>query len=399
MKPVERKRINIAFLTSLDPQNRRSWSGTVYHTAQALEKHCGDITYIGPLDASKEKLLGKSLHAGSRLLFRKNYAYNHTFMVARRYAKVAQRMLANRAFDIIVTVAGATDIAFLETNIPVVLIEDATFSLLHEYHQHFSHLLKRSAAQVDAMQGLGIRKSSLLLYPSEWAARSAVEVYHADPRSVHVVPFGANFEQSPPREILLRREKSDRCRLLFIGVNWERKGGDIAFETLLHLEKLGIDAELTVCGCVPPANFSHKRLNVIPFLDKNDEAQRKALENLYLASDFLLFPTRNDCYGIVVCEANAFGLPAIASRTGGVPGVVTDGENGFLLPYHARGKEYAELIAEIYRDERRYKELVQTCRQAFDQRLNWDVWGAHVTRLIDEMLGCTTQEEHEVEMC
>ena len=128
-------------------------------------------------------------------------------------------------------------------------------------------------------------------------------------------------------------------------------------------------------------------MKVIPFLNKNDESQRKELEKLYLTSDFLLFPTRNECYGIVVCEANAFGLPAIAADTGGVAGVVTNGENGFLLPHSARGEQYASVVARLYQDEQSYNELVRSSRADFDARLNWDVWGITMRNLITEMLG------------
>jgi hypothetical protein len=68
-------------------------------------------------------------------------------------------------------------------------------------------------------------------------------------------------------------------------MDWERKGGPIAFETLLGLEELGIQAELTVCGSVPPLSCRHGRMKVIPSLDKNDEWQRKELERLYMDAE------------------------------------------------------------------------------------------------------------------
>src|SRR5260370_37309453 len=156
---------------------------------------------------------------------------------------------------------------------------------------------------------LAIKKASLLVYPSAWAAQSAIEDYHADKQKVHFMPFGANFEAIPPREIAEKRKKSDRCKLLFVGTDWQRKGGDIAFETLLKLEEMGIQAVLIVCGCTPPHTSSHERMTVIPFLDKNDEKQRQELEQLYVTSDFLLLPTRQECFGMVFCEASSFGLP------------------------------------------------------------------------------------------
>jgi len=61
---------------------------------------------------------------------------------------------------------------------------------------------------------------------------------------------------------------------------------------------------------------------------------------------------------------------------------VKDGENGFLLPPSAGGAEYAALIAEVYRDEQRYAELVRSSRVVFETRLNWDAWGITVNKLM-----------------
>lgn len=166
------------------------------------------------------------------------------------------------------------------------------------------------------------------------------------------------------------------------------KGGDIAFETLIRLEEMGIPTELIVCGCTPPSHFVHERMTIIPFLDKNDANQRQRLEQLYASSDFLLLPTRNECFGIVFCEGNAFGLPAITTRTGGISEVVRDGENGFTLSYEAKGTDYAEVISKLYQNKQRYVELVKSSRASFENRLNWDSWGISLRVKLTEMLAC-----------
>lgn len=383
----EQKRLRIAFLTSLDPKDRRSWSGTIYHIAQALQKHCGDVSYIGPLNPAREKYIGKILNRISQVFLGKNIHFAHGTRVSKGCAKIAARRLKQEAFDVIVAPTGETELASLETDIPTVLVTDSTYAIMRDYYPAFTNLLDSSFRDINTVEASAIKKADLILYASAWAARSAIEDYHAQREKVHVVPFGANFEESPPDEVLLERKKSDRCRLLFIALGaWERKGGEIAFETLLKLEEMGISAELTVLGSIPPKRFSHQRMKVIPLLDKNDPLQRKELEQLYLSSDFLLFPSRNECYGIAMCEANAFGLPAIGANTGGIPEIITEGKNGFLLPYSARGEAYAEIIAELYQDGQRYTTLVQSCRATFDERLNWDVWGTTANRLITELL-------------
>ncbi|GCF06888.1 glycosyltransferase family 4 protein [Dictyobacter arantiisoli] len=380
------KRPNIALLTALDAQDRRSWSGTFYFIAQTLQKYCGDVSYLGPMSGGSEMLLGRALHTSAQLVTGKRFLFRHSRAVAKRYARIAQKRLTDKSFDVVIALSGATEIAYLQTALPVVLVEDANFPLLHGYHQHFSSLLTSSAQQVNEIQARGLARADLVLYSTSWAAQSAVNYYHVNPQKIQVVPFGANIERIPDREKVLTRKRSAYCSLLFVGVNWERKGGQIAFDALCELGRMGIDATLTVCGCMPPRNVRHPRMLVIPFLDKNDQEQCQRLEALYLRSDFLLLPTRNECFGIAACEASAFGLPVVTTHTGGVPEVVRNGENGFTLPYDASGQDYALLIARVYQNPVRYQQLIQTSRDAFEQRLNWDLWGMTTRSALERML-------------
>lgn len=381
-----RTRPRIAFLTALTLQDRRSsWRITNRYMTAALQKYCGDVVDIGPIDIP-ELPLGKAVNKATRLLLKKGYMYYHSFYFAKRYAKLLAKKLEGQSFDLIFGPSCATEVAFLETGIPIVLTEDAHFGVLLNYYAQFSNLLKRSVYEANMLEGMGLRNASLALYPSDWAAHSARDIYQLDEGKVHTVPYGTNIDAPPPPEVARRRKKSDACKLFFIGVDWERKGGEIAFETLLELEKLGINAHLTVCGCIPPPQLRHERLRIIPFLDKKIESQRQEMESLFETSDFLFLPTRGDAYGMVFCEASSFGLPSITTDTGGVSGAVREGENGFLLPPQARGKEYAELIARVYQDDQLYAALVTSSRAAFEERLNWDAWGLSVARLIQHML-------------
>ena len=366
--------MKIAFLTSLDPHDRRAWSGTLYFMGQALQQYCGEVTFIGPLSAPLEMIQGKIIHRIIKFFTGKSYLYFHGKFVARRYAKIAARRLAAQQFDVLIAPTGAPEIAYLQTKLPIVLIEDATYTNLHNYYPIFSNLAPISSSELDTIEQRATAKATVLAYSSQWAAASALQDYHADPAKVHVIPFGANLEKIPDREQALARKLHQRCRLLFIGVDWPRKGGDIALETLQALEDMGIPTELTICGCIPPTSVSHLPVTVIPFLDKNDPQQSKQLDELYIAHDFLIVPTRYECYGLVYAEASAFGLPSLASNTGGIAGVVTHAENGFLLPLEARGEAYARIIAELYRNEEQYASLVRSTRSTFEQRLNWEAW-------------------------
>jgi glycosyltransferase involved in cell wall biosynthesis len=373
--------LRIAFITSIDAQDKGAWSGIFYCVAVTLQKYCGEVNFLGPSHTDENgvgKKLKRIFRDALKNAFRRYFVYDYHIMKARKYANRANKLLATGNYDVIVAPTSITEVAFLKTSIPIVLVEDATFALLHNYYSQYTNLGQRTVRQLHRITRKAIQNSRLLIYSSTWAAQSAIKDYHADPEKVCVIPMGANFEKAPSKEFIHTRSKSERCRLIFVGVDWERKGGEIAFETLLKLEEMGIDAELVIVGCIPPKSFSHERMKVIGFIDKNDEKQYHELENLYLNSDFLLLPTRSECYGIVFCEANAYGLPVISTDTGGVSEIVHNGVNGFLLPTSARGAEYAQVIAELYQDEDRYTKLVKSSRNEFDKRLNWDAWGMAV---------------------
>jgi glycosyltransferase involved in cell wall biosynthesis len=385
----DNQRKRIAFLTSLDSLDKRSWSGIFYQMARSLQKHCGEVVYVGPATIAGGGLKGSMvgwMKGFLKKVARRYFVYDYHIRVARNLACAANQRLLRELFDVIVAPASLAQVAFLETDVPVIIVEDATFALLLDYYPQYSNMLSHSIEQVQEVAVKGMKKASALVYSSAWAAQSAINEYHIDARKVHVVPMGANFDNPPDEGIIERKKRSGVCKLLFVGVDWQRKGGDIAFETLLVLTQIGIPAELTICGCTPPKNRSHPDMKIVPYLDKNDPRQYEQLVQLYLEADFLLLPTRNECFGIVFCEANAFGLPAITTCTGGVSEVVRNGENGFVLPLEARGDAYALLIASLYRDAAQYARLVLSSRAAYDERLNWDSWGVAMNTIITDVL-------------
>lgn len=79
------------------------------------------------------------------------------------------------------------------------------------------------------------------------------------------------------------------------------------------------------------------------------ERAPEALAEVYAASDLFVWPAVNEAYGMALLEAQSFGLPVIAARTGGVPAIVTDGITGLLTPPEdadAIGKAVADLLAQ-----------------------------------------------------
>lgn len=374
----------IAFATIGDASEVRFWSGTPFHMAKSLANEGHEVVHIGPLSAPILPLY-KTYSRLCRAFRRQGLSPFHAGPVVAQYAADAARKISAISPDIVFAPAGSSFAWGVPKGVPLVYASDATFRLVDNYHPNYRNLSRNAREIAERLERDTIARADLVLYPSEWAAESAVRDYGADCARVHVIPWGANLKEAPNRDSVLGRRKPGPCRLLFIGANWEEKGADIAIGTLAELKDRGVEAELVICGCTPPKPVTQDSLTIIPYLDKNDREQRDRLDQLYRDADFFLLPTRADCYGIVFCEAAAHGVPSIAPATGGVSCAIRDGETGILLPPNARKADYARVIFETFANQDRLARLRQSSRDAFEARLNWQAWAQRVSNLIQTL--------------
>jgi glycosyltransferase involved in cell wall biosynthesis len=362
----------IAVITSSGGIDRKTWSGTAYYMSRALEDHFGEVVHIEP-PLSAMEVLGRFRDRVGRKILGRGRPHHHMISLAKKWGAALRERIPSDT-DVVFAPAASTQIAFLDVDCPIVYTSDTTFRLICNYYPDFTGLSDRYQEWANEIERRAIEKASLLLYPSEWAANSAMDDYGADPAKIRIFPYGANLDAIPDGRAVPAAKREDRCVLTFLGVDWVRKGGPIAHETARLLRENGINAELVVIGCTPPEEYSAPWMRVIPWIDKGAPDGRDYLSTLLLRSSFLLLPSRQECFGIVFCEASAHGTPSIAAETGGVAGAVHHGKNGFLLPYDAPGSDYAALIGSIVSEPNRYQELVLNTRHCFDTRLNWRAW-------------------------
>lgn len=375
------KKLKIAYVSAYDAHDVNSWSGTGHHIAKTLEKHVGDLTYIG--DLRPRPFLSHTL---KRLWYHRiigrSFDVTRTALMGRAYAEAVEKQLRGKTFDLIFS-PGTIPIAYLETRIPIVFWTDATFQAMIGFYYH--DLSDETIREGNRMEKAALDRAALAIYSSEWAAQGAIDFYRTDPAKLRVVPFGANLADVPSRGEIAHDASPRDLKLLFVGKDWERKGGRIAYETLVSLNEQGVPASLTVVGCVPPPAFAHPRMEVIPLLDKKYPDQAARLRALYLDADFFIMPSRQDCSPIVLCESAAFGLPVLSTITGGIPTIVPDGRTGFVLPPEAGGKAYADRVIETLRTPGAYERLRAAARERYETMLNWDSVGAQLKRVLSEV--------------
>ncbi len=376
------KRLSIAYITPEDPHSKRSWSGTNYYLMQAIEKYVGDVDALGPLSAQPEWMLCSALNFITTRLLGKRFNYRDSFIIARAYQRRIKRKLNQKHYDLIIAPAGTATLAGLNTSTPKVYINDRCIPGALNYHTILSHLLHWSEKESIAVEKKTVVESLLTIYSSDWATQAAVQAYPSCAPKIHTIPLGANFDVSPswnPNKPL----SSDTLKLLFVGVQWQSKGGDIAFEALRYLLDQKIEAELIVCGCQPPIEvLNHPRVVVEGFLNKDIPEQYARLQAHFAAADFLILPTRFEAYGLVFCEAAAYGLPVLATQTGGIPTIVEQHVTGYLFAPETRGDAYGKQIMGIISNPNSYLQMRHAARHRFEELLNWDAFGKKLQAMI-----------------
>jgi glycosyltransferase involved in cell wall biosynthesis len=378
--------MKIAYITTFDSRTlSNQWSGTGYYIAQSLQKQSITLDYIGPLEDRLALQFVSKLKSRYYKYFRKNYIKYIEPLILRDYGRQITEKLNSSKADIVFS-AGSDSIAYLECNQPIIFWADATFANIIDFYPVYSNLCQESLQNAHLIQSMSLQKSQLAIYSSDWAAQTAINYYNTDPEKVKVVPFGANIESNLTIDEIksqIQSRPTNQCKLLFLGMDWFRKGGDVALEVAEKLNNSGLKTELTIVGCQPSVdkplpNF----VKVLGFIPKSTSEGKKKIYQLIADSHFLILPSIADCTPIVFCEANSLGVPCLSRRVGGIPTIIKDDLNGKLFERDSDLIEYCEYIYNIFTNYNQYKELALSAFNEYESRLNWRVAGQKVKDLL-----------------
>lgn len=379
---MNKQDLKVGIITAEDPTDKRSWSGIYYRMNKALSEEFSVVVNLGPVKLGKFKNIWMKVQLVfcsimHKLVFRKIFNRTHNNIKSRYHSNFFDKEIKKNKVDVLFAPTASVQIAHLKTKIPICYFSDATFSSIANYYDSFSDFSKRSIKISNEIEQRAINKSAAQVFPSQWALDSAKQDYGA--QKSFLVKMGANIDNDPKDEEIIKQYDS-AINILFVGVDWKRKGGEIVLETIDKLDKKGYNVKLTVVGCIPPQ--IHPKMNVIPFLNKNKKDDMLKFQELFKKSHLFFMPTRAECFGIVFCEANAYGLPVITTDTGGVSSVIEDGVNGFMLPLNTESEEYFNVISNLISDSIKLKRMAETSREKYLKELNWKQWGKEMKEIL-----------------
>lgn len=382
--------MRIAYVTGYDPNDVKNWSGLGVFIWKALAARGIEVELIGPmpLPAHLRKLnyLKWRYH---RYVSRKFYWVEGDLTNIRALSREAGRRLQKIKPVEAVFSPTILPTAFLPGDLPLVSYSDSTLRVLYDTYPVHANMAAVNYRHAKEIELNAHRRASALVYASDWAAESARKDYAADPSKIHVVPFGANLETTPTRrevEQFIAARDRRQVRLLFLGVDWHRKGGPLALAVTRQLNQLGILAHLTVIGCSPQIELADQKIVTQFGFVKKDAAGQAKIQAELSRSHFLIVPSVAECFGIVYCEASAFGVPSIARNVGGVASAVRNGRNGQLFEMNDSAGQIADWIAGTFRNFEDYRLLALSAQAEFENHLNWQVAGEKLENILRHVI-------------
>ena len=174
-----------------------------------------------------------------------------------------------------------------------------------------------AGAALTAFERRYYESASVVCVAAAGARDSVLTRYGQPAHKVVTVGGGANFTPDPSLVDRRRAESPAVPTILFVGKDFERKGGDLLVEAARSLRQEGLEFRLLIVGC--RVDLDAPGVEVLGPIHARDE-----LWDLYRGADIFCLPARWEPYGLVVQEAMAAGLPVVVSRTGELPSIVAD---------------------------------------------------------------------------
>jgi glycosyltransferase involved in cell wall biosynthesis len=384
--------MKVACVSIYNPKLEKDFGFYTHHWIPKLEAQFEAVDYLHQFRDPRTypKIVAKAIYY--KKLLKKYYSVRVDADLVRDQSRQISRYLSNSDADWVFSLEspGSQPISYLDTDKPIVFWESGNFAALVDFYPYYrrSTMCDQTFEDGLANDKAALERCRLAIYHSEWAASTAIQTHNVNPDKAKIVAPGGNFESNfliEDVKTVIDARPTDRCKLVFIGVDWERKGGDIAMKVAQQLNENGLPTELSLVGCAPDTDEPlPDYVKPLGFINKWTPEGRDRMVKILSESHFLILPTVADCFPLVFGEVAAFGLPSLSTKVGGVPSAIRDDCNGKTFALDAQVDEYCTYVMNLFTNYSAYKELARSTFHEYETQLNWRVATRTVRQLMAE---------------
>jgi alpha-maltose-1-phosphate synthase len=257
---------------------------------------------------------------------------------------------------------------------PYAIYTDNTMALTQRMYPDWAPLSRREADWWTRYEAEVCRSAAVVFTFSEFARHSVIDDYGVSPSRAISVGAGAN----QMLETLGDKDYANP-RALFVGVDFERKGGTVLLEAWPAVRDRIPDAELIVAGL--PGDSSPALPEGVSWIGWVDRAE---LANLYRSASVFVLPSIFDPCPNVLREAMGYGLPCVSTYCCAIPEIIKDGITGSLVP-PSEPAPLADALVELFTDPVKTAAMGQAAHRDVSEGNRWidvaDRIAAHLEHL------------------
>jgi glycosyltransferase involved in cell wall biosynthesis len=383
--------MRLLLLAEGDPETWDSWSGSSRSLLEGLRARGHEVTGKDVDVPGWARWLGLAASwAPSR---RRWVARHHLGPIGFWGRSVRARRLA-RAYDghlDAVLQIGATFRCATARGVPCFLYCDANVrtALQNAPHGPAAALPPREVVGLESRERAVYAAAAGVFTMSEYLRGSFLRDFALPAERVVTVYAGANLDAATviPRS----GPPQGPPTVLFVGRQWDRKGGPVLLEAFRGLRVAIPDARLCVVGSRPPVR--EPGVEIVGPINKDSPEGLKQLSSLYRDADLLCLPSRFEPFGIVLVEAMLHGLPCIGTDRWAIPEIIAEGETGWLAP-DGNATALRDCLLAALKNRVALAAMGQRGRQRALRLFTWERVAARMCRHLEQALSERSGSAH-----
>jgi glycosyltransferase involved in cell wall biosynthesis len=295
--------------------------------------------------------------------------FNQSFVAKVNAALERELVARGDGCDLIVQMQTLCSPRSSSVRTPYVIYTDNTMALTQRHRPASALIPPRMLRQWLDFETRVCRDAQAVFTFSEFARASVLEDYGCAPEQVRAVGTGANQLLPEPAPA-----PSGPPRVLFIGREFERKGGRVLLEAWRAVHARHPEAELLIVGPrQDPAPGAGLGVRYLGRLSRVQLAER------YLSASVFVLPSLFEPWGFVFIEAMGYGLPCVGADCCAMPEIIDAGVTG-LLAAPGDAPELAEAILALLDDPARARTMGRAGHAKALEHYSW-------ARVADRVLG------------